>query len=52
MEQFGVLMETIYSAMQKTVIIYGHEFSFWQLYMFTLVGGIICWFIGDLINGD
>lgn len=52
MEQFGQLMENIYIGMQKTVLIYGHEFSLWQLFMFTMVGSIVCWFIGELINGD
>lgn len=52
MEAFGNLMEAIYIGLQKTVIIYGHEISLWQVFMFTLVGSILCSFIGELIDGE
>ena len=52
MENIGVLLYLIMEGMKRTFVIYGHETSLWEIFLFTAVGTMVCCFIGGIIRGD
>lgn len=50
MEKFGELMGYLVEFFKREYLIYGYEISFWEIFMFTMVGGIIFGFIGGFFN--
>lgn len=52
MENIGLLLNLIMEGMKRTVVIYGFETSLWEIFLFTVVGTMVCCFIGGLIRGD
>ena len=52
MEHIGVFFQLIMALFKIEVDVYGYTISMWQIYLFTLVGGIVLHFIGGFFNGD
>lgn len=52
MEYFGKLIMSIVDFMKIEFSVFGYTISYWQVFLFTMVGGILGWFIGEMLNGD
>lgn len=52
METFGTLLSSTLSLFKTELALWGHTFSFWQVFAFTVVGGIVAWLLGEWFLGD
>lgn len=53
MEYLGKFIAVIYEHMKTEFEVYGYTFSFWHIYMFTIVATILCFIIGEIFDiGD
>lgn len=46
------LFNAIIEGMQYPLDIYGHEISLWQVFVFVVIGGLLCELIGGFISGE
>lgn len=51
MERIGQLLLAIIDGMKQEFTVYGYDISLWQIFMFTVVGGIIMSLIGGFFSG-
>lgn len=51
MEILGQLFSAIMEGMQYPLNIYGHEISLWQVFVFAVIGGLLCELIGGFFSG-
>lgn len=53
MNDFAHFMSVIYEHMQNEFVVYGFTISFWQIYLFDIVAGILIFIIGEFLDiGD
>ena len=50
MEYIGKLFVYIVDGMKKEFVIYGHTFSWWQVFVFVIISGIVIDIIGGFIS--
>lgn len=50
MEAFLAMMSGIVSCMQTPMNIWGFTFSFWDVFLFSMISSVIFGFIGKLFN--
>lgn len=48
MELFGTLLSLVMDLFQMEFTLYGFTFSFWQVFVFDIVVGIIAWIIMEV----
>ena len=51
METIGIYFDMLVEFMKQEYMIYGYTFSYWQIFMFVIVAGIVAGFIGEFFNG-
>lgn len=52
MESISLFFDVIIGAMKEEFEVYGFTISFWQIYMFTLVGGIVMMIIRSFFSDE
>ncbi len=52
MEYFAKLLSGTLSLFKLPVTIFGFTFSFWEVFCFVIVAGIIAYIIGGLFSGN
>lgn len=52
MESFAETISKTIQVMSVPFYIWGFEFNFWQLFLFTGFAGIAAWAIGKIFSGD
>lgn len=52
MEIVGELFTTIVDLFKLEVTIFGFTFSWWEVFLFTSIAGILCWFISEVFLGE
>lgn len=52
MNDFAEVIRATVELMTVPFYIWGFEFNFWQLFLFTGFAGIVAWVIGKIISGD
>jgi len=50
MEDIGKLFEITKNLMDTPLTLYGYTFSYWQVFIWVIVAGLIIWFIGRVID--
>lgn len=50
MENIGKLFEITKNLMDTQLTLYGYTFSYWQVFIWVIVAGLIIWFIGRVID--
>ena len=50
MECVGKFLEAILNGMKMEFVIYGHDISMWQIFVFVIVASIITTIIGGFIS--
>lgn len=49
-------MQAVFSAVLSVfkleITLYGFTFSFWNVFLFSIVAGLLLWFVGRLFNDD
>ena len=51
MDEFAVFMTEAWNIMNIPFQIYGHTISFFQVFAYTTVGGILMWMIWEVFDG-
>lgn len=51
METFGAVITAVVGLFQKPLTLYGFTFSFWEVFLFTAVVGIIAFILGGIFGG-
>lgn len=46
------LLAAIYNFMCEKHNLWGYDFSFWQVFVFTVVAGALFYVVGNLLNPD
>lgn len=52
MEALANLLSNTLSLFQIPINIWGFSFSFWQVFLFTCIASIVCWFLGRFFGGE
>lgn len=52
MEILSVLFEKTMAIFKIPLSLWGYSFSFWEVFVFVLVAGIVAWVIGEIFLGD
>jgi len=52
MEALGNFFEWTIRIMNFQLTLFGFTFSFWQIFIFTTVAGLVAWFLGEVFLGD
>lgn len=52
MEAFVEFFDMLLNGLKQEFVIYGHTFSFWQLYMFVICAGVLAEIIGSFFSGE
>lgn len=52
MENIGKLLMLIIEGMKQSIYVYGYEISMWEIFLFSIIAGIICQIIGGIINDE
>ncbi len=52
MELFGQLLTMVLDLLQVEFTIFGFTFSFWQVFVFDIVAGIVAWILSEVFLGD
>lgn len=50
MEDFSQFFDILLNALKQEFVIYGHTFSFWQLYLFVICAGVLAEIIGSFFS--
>lgn len=50
MESVGELLKACMKGMQNEFTIYGHTFSWWQIFVFVIVASILTYIIGGILS--
>ena len=50
MENIGKLFEITKNLMDTQLTLYDYTFSYWQVFIWVIVAGLIIWFIGRVID--
>ncbi len=51
-EDFGAMISAVVRIFKIEFTLYGVTFSFWEVFLFTIVAGIILAFLGGAFGGD
>lgn len=51
METFGAVINAVVGLFQMPLTLYGFTFSFWEVFLFTIVVGIIAFILGGFFGG-
>ena len=46
------LINLVYQAMQPTFTVFGFTLNLWSLFVFSVVMGVIAWFLHKFFGGD
>lgn len=52
MEILGTLFEKTMQIFRIELTLWGFTFSFWEVFAFVLVAGVLAWIIGEVFLGD
>ncbi|WP_293009015.1 MULTISPECIES: hypothetical protein [unclassified Oscillibacter] len=52
MEYIGTLFELTKNLMDTQLTLYGFTFSYWQIFIWTMIAGLILWFLGKVFLND
>ena len=52
MEILAVLFAKTLEVFQTELTLWGFTFSYWEVFVFTIVSGLICWIVGTILSGD
>ena len=52
MELFGQAVQSALDIFKIEFTLWGFTFSFWEVFAFTIVAGIVCWVISEIFLGD
>ncbi len=52
MELFGQLLTMVLDLLLVEFTIFGFTFSFWQVFVFDIVAGIVAWILSEVFLGD
>lgn len=52
MELFAQLMQVTLALFQTEFTLWGFTFSFFEVFVYTTVAGIVCWILGEIFLGD
>lgn len=50
-EDFGAMITAVMNLLQTEVTLYGVTFSWWNVFCFSVVVGIVAWFLGGAFGG-
>lgn len=50
METFIAFMQMIIEFAKSPINLWGFETSFWNIFLYTMLGSAVFWFIGSLFN--
>lgn len=50
MQDFGLIILAVINLAKTSFTIWGFTFSFWQLFLFLLVLGLVAWFIREAFD--
>lgn len=48
----SLLLTTVYNLFRIEFTLYGFTFSMWQVFLFTIVAGLVGWLISEVFFGD
>lgn len=51
-EDFGAMIAAVMKLLQVEVTLYGVTFTWFQVFAFTVVVGIVCFLLGGVFGGD
>lgn len=51
MELFKAVIQTAVGLFKIDFTLFGVTFNFWQVFLFTIVAGIVIWFISEVFFG-
>ena len=51
MEHFFSFMNIIIEFMKRPMFLWGFETSFWNIFLYVILGTMVLWFIGSIFNG-
>lgn len=51
MEDFGAMLTATLEIFQIDFTLYGFTFSFWDVFKWSIVAGLLIWFLGGLFGG-
>ena len=52
MDTFALLMEKTMDVFKTELTLWGFTFSYWQVFAFAVVAGIVAWVLGEIFLGD
>lgn len=52
METFGALLSKTLSLFRVEFVLWGYTISFWQIFVFSAVIGVVCWILREVFLGD
>ena len=52
MEYVGQLLSFVFEIFKLPLDIFGHQISFWQIFVYTVVASVILGFVGEAFLGD
>lgn len=52
MELFGTVLKLTMNLFCMEFTLLGFTFSFWQVFVFSIVAGIVGWILGEVLIGD
>ena len=52
MEYIGILFSYVMELFKIEFTIYGFTFSFWQVFVFSIVVSLVCWLLWEVFLGD
>lgn len=52
LEDFGAMISAVVQLFKTELTLYGVTFSFWEIFLFTAVVGIVAYFLGGAFGGD
>ena len=51
METIASFLSVIVQGMSIPMNIYGFTFSFWDIFLWSIIAGVVVWIVGRVING-
>ena len=52
MEIFGSILSVTLELFRHDINVFGFTFSFWEVFVFSLVAGVLAYVIGGFFSGD
>ena len=52
MEMFALLMEKTFALFKTPLTLWGFTFSFWEIFVFSIVAGLVTWILYTIFLGD